>query len=57
MVWNLAMIKNDTIKLTNSFLEAMLGHFKDLIEQINKSDDEHISCVLEMKRWEWPYVN
>ena len=46
------MIKNDTIKLTNSFLEAMLGHFKDLIEQINKSDDEHISCVLEMKRWE-----
>ena len=38
--------RNDTIKLSNSFLEAMPGHFKDLIEQINESDDERISCVI-----------
>ena len=38
--------RNDTIKLANSFLEAMPGHFKDLIEKINESDDERISCVI-----------
>ena len=38
--------RNDTIKLTNSFLEAMPGHFKDLIEKINKFADERISCVI-----------
>ena len=38
--------RNDTIKLINSFLEVMTGHFKDLIEKINESNDEHISCVI-----------
>ena len=38
--------RNDTIKLFNSFLEVMPGHFKDLIEKINESNDEHISCVI-----------
>ncbi|KAM4106924.1 hypothetical protein ACJW30_04G099700 [Castanea mollissima] len=37
---------NDTIKLTNSFLDVMPGHFKDLIEKISESDDERISCVI-----------
>ncbi|XP_030940419.1 UDP-glycosyltransferase 83A1-like [Quercus lobata] len=38
--------RNDKIKLINSFLEVLPGHFKDLIEKINESDDEHISCVI-----------
>nr|POE90541.1 udp-glycosyltransferase 83a1 [Quercus suber] len=38
--------RDDTIKLTNSFLEVMPGHFKDLVEKINQFDDEHIICVI-----------
>ena len=38
--------RNDKIKLINSFLEVLPGHFKDLIEKINESDDERISCVI-----------
>ena len=39
--------RNDLTKLTESVLKFMPAHFKDLIEKINKSDDDdQISCVI-----------
>ncbi|KAL4633524.1 hypothetical protein ACB092_04G128900 [Castanea dentata] len=42
-----SMARNDTLKLAESILKAMPGHFKDLIEKINQSnDDDQISCII-----------
>ena len=39
--------RNDLTKLIESVLKFMPAHFKDLIEKINKSDDDdQISCVI-----------
>ena len=39
--------RKDSIKLTESVLKFMPAHFRDLIEKINKSDDDdQISCVI-----------
>ena len=42
--------RTDVLKVTESILKNMPGHFKDLIEKINQSnDDEQISCTLLMQ--------
>nr|XP_023928110.1 UDP-glycosyltransferase 83A1-like [Quercus suber] len=39
--------RNDTLKLTKSILKVLPGHFEDLIEKINQSnDDDQISCII-----------
>jgi hypothetical protein len=46
--------RTDVLKVTESILENMPGHFKDLIEKINPSnDDEQISCIIADASFGW----
>uniref|UniRef100_A0A2N9HEB4 Uncharacterized protein n=1 Tax=Fagus sylvatica TaxID=28930 RepID=A0A2N9HEB4_FAGSY len=46
--------RTDVLKVTESILKNMPGHFKDLIEKINQSnDDEQISCIIADATFGW----
>jgi hypothetical protein len=46
--------RTDVLKVTESILKNMPGHFKDLIEKSNPSnDDEQISCIIADATFGW----